>query len=160
MTKPAIRHDRFTLTREYPASPERVFEAFADPAKKRRWFAEGEGFAVQEYRLDFRVGGSETAVFRVETPEFSSDAIRNDTHYFDIVPNERIVLGYSMSNAGVPFSASLQTVTLAPTGDGTLLTLTEQGTFLEGADGVERRIQGTEELLDALGRELRAVVAG
>ena len=160
MTKPAVRHDSFTLTREYPVSPERVFEAFSDPAKKRRWFAEGDGFVVDTYQLDFRVGGGETATFRVETPEFRSDEIRNDAHYFDIVPGERIVLGYSMSNAGVPFSASLQTVTFAPSGAGTTLTLTEQGTFLEGSDGPERRIQGTKELLDSLAKELGAVVAG
>lgn len=154
MIKPDIRHDSFTLTREYPAPVERVYAAFSDPEKKRRWFAEGEGFVVGSYQLDFRVGGTEVSVFRVDTPEFKSDEIRNDTYFLDIVPNERIVLAYSMSNVGVPFSASLQTVTLEATPAGTRLTLTEQATFLPGSDGVEMRRHGTESLLDALAREL------
>lgn len=155
MKKP-INHDSFTVTREYPVSPEKVFAAFSDPEKKRRWFAEGDGFNVDSYHLDFRVGGTERTSFRVETPEFTSEEIRNDTYYFDIVPNERIILGYSMSNVGVPFSASLQTVTLEPTANGTLLTLTEHATFLDGADGVEMRRQGTEELLESLDKALVA----
>ena len=159
MTEPQVDHDSFTITREYPVPPERVFEAFSDPVRKRRWFAEGEGFLVDSYHLDFRVGGSETCAFRVSTPEFSSEEIRNDTYYFDIVPNQRIISGYSMSNEGVPFSASLQTITLRPAGQGTVLTLVEQATFLDGADGLEMRRKGTEELLDSLERELQAVSA-
>lgn len=151
-----LTHDSFTLTRDYPVSPERVFRAFSDPGRKRRWFAEGKGFIVDSYALDFRVGGSESAAFRVDTPEFQSEEIRNQTYYLDIVPERRIVLAYSMSNAGVPFSASLQTVTLEARGDGTRLTLTEHVTFMEGADGTERRREGTEQLLDSLARELAA----
>lgn len=159
MIKPDIAHDSFTVSREYPVTPEAVFAAFSQPEKKRRWFAEGEGFVVGSYKLDFRVGGSESTTFRVDTPEFRSDEIRNDTFYLDIVPNERIILAYSMSNAGTPFSASLQTITLEPVSNGTRLTLTEQATFLEGADGVGGRRHGTEVLLESLGKELYAVQA-
>jgi uncharacterized protein YndB with AHSA1/START domain len=86
--------------------------------------------------------------------EFKSDEIRNDTYFLDIVPNERIVLAYSMSNEGVPFSASLQTVTFAAASGGTMPTLVEQVTFLPGSDGLDMRRHGTGQLLDALGREL------
>lgn len=149
-------HDSFTLTREYNSNPERVFGAFSDPIVKRRWFAEGEGFIVDSFELDFRVNGSEKSAFRVETPEFRSDEISNHTFYLDIIPNQRIVSAYSMSNLGVPFSASLQTITLEPTPGGTRLTLVEQVTFFEGADGLEMRKQGTLELLESLARELQA----
>ena len=40
MTEPAATHSSFTLERSYPRPPETVFAAIADPAKKRRWFAE------------------------------------------------------------------------------------------------------------------------
>ena len=53
--QPAI-HSTFVLERSYPATCERVFAAFADPAKKRRWFAQGEHHEVGTYDLDFRVG--------------------------------------------------------------------------------------------------------
>lgn len=147
-------HDSFTINRRYDHAPTQVFAAFADPRKRRRWFVEGEGFIVDSYELDFRVNGSETSAFRVDTPEFRSEEIRNQTFFLDIVENERIVTAYSMSNVGVPFSASLQTITLQPDGGGTLLTLVEQVTFLEGADGLELRREGTEQLLESLGREL------
>lgn len=149
-----LSHETFTLRREYPVSPEEVFRAFAEPEKKRRWFAEGEGFIVGSYELDFRPGGHERTAFKVANEEFSSDEIRNDTHYFDIVPDERIMLAYSMANMGKVFSVSLQTITLQATKSGTLLTLHEQATFLGDADGVELRRRGTEGLLDALGQEL------
>lgn len=150
-------HDSFTITRRYDHAPKEVFAAFADARKRRRWFAEGEGFIVDSYELDFRVNGSETSAFRVDTPEFRSEEISNQTFFLDIVENERIVSAYSMSNVGVPFSASLQTITLQPDDGGTLLTLMEQVTFLEGADGLELRREGTEQLLESLGRELDQV---
>lgn len=149
-----LNHEQFTITRDYPAAPDRVFGAFADTDRRRRWFAEGQGFQVDSFELDFRVGGSETTSFRVNTPEFTSDEIRNETRFFDIVPNERVILAYSMSNAGRPFSVSLQTITLEAQGAGTRLTLVEQVVFTEDADGVERRRHGTDELLDALAAEL------
>lgn len=153
--QPEVVHGSFTIERSYRASPERVFAAFAEPATKQRWFAEGEGFIVGSYELDFRVGGSETSSFTVARPEFSSQEIRNDTYYFDIVPNRRIVYGYSMANEGTPFSASLTTVTLAAAADGgTLLTLHEQATFFQGADGLDMRTIGTRQLLERLAKEL------
>ncbi len=41
MEQLSVTHSTFVIERSYPTSPERVFAAFADPAKKRRWFAEG-----------------------------------------------------------------------------------------------------------------------
>src|SRR5690554_978161 len=152
-------HDSFTITRRYGHAPAAVFGAFADAEKRRRWFAEGEGFIVDSYRLDFRVNGSEASAFRVDTPDFRSEEISNHTFFLDIVENERIVSAYSMSNVGVPFSDSLQTITLQPEAGGTLLTLVEQVTFMEGADGLQMRREGTEQLLESLSRELAQGVA-
>ena len=42
MEERSVIHHTFVIERSYAAQPERVFAAFADPAKKRRWFAEGE----------------------------------------------------------------------------------------------------------------------
>ena len=51
-------------------------------------------------------------------------------------------------------SVSLATLEFAPDGDGTRLTLTEQGAFLDGYDDDDQRKQGTEWLLDNLGKAL------
>lgn len=64
--------------------------------------------------------------------------------------DERIVYGYSMDAGGTLISVSVTTVEFAPTADGTKLTFTEQGVFLDGGDTPAIREKGTNELLDQL----------
>jgi uncharacterized protein YndB with AHSA1/START domain len=61
MTTPSIVHRTFVIERTYPASAARVFAAFSNPATKRRWFAEGEGWQIDEFKVDFRVGAARPA---------------------------------------------------------------------------------------------------
>ncbi len=63
MVESTVTYESFTLAREYPHSPEKVFRNFSDPARKRKWFAEGEGSILQSFEMDVRVGGKETGVF-------------------------------------------------------------------------------------------------
>jgi uncharacterized protein YndB with AHSA1/START domain len=70
--------------------------------------------------------------------------------YHDIVEDQRIVYSYEMLLDGRRMSVSLSTVELAPDGDGTLLTLTEQGAYFTEEDQAAGRKEGTEGLLDAL----------
>ncbi len=150
----AVTHSTFVIERDYPASPDRVFDAFADPAKKRRWFAEGEGFIVDDYGLDFREGGREFGHFRMaENTPLPGTAINNETRYQSIVPNQRIVFVYTMSFGTMCFSASQTTVELFPTGQGTHLVYTEQAAFFENADGPAMREAGCRSLLEQLARE-------
>ena len=37
MSQKSVTHSTFVIERYFPASPERVFAALADPARKRRW---------------------------------------------------------------------------------------------------------------------------
>jgi uncharacterized protein YndB with AHSA1/START domain len=153
----SVVHSTFSIERTYAASPARVFAAFADPAAKRRWFAEGERFELREHTLDFRVGGRETTVSRFEgtpPPGHDSTEMRNDTVYQDIVPDRRIVLAYTMAIGGRRFSASQATFELLAEGAGTRFVFTEQAAFFEGADGPELREQGWRALLESLAREL------
>lgn len=157
-TKPrqpvSAQHAGFSIERRYRASPQRVFSAFSDPTSKRAWFAEGSGFQIDEYSLDFRIGGREVSVFRMKNAEFESPAISNDTYFFDIEQDGRIVFGYSMANVGEVFSVSLTTITLEPDGTGTKLTHVETVQFLDGSDGLRMREWGTRSLYERLALEL------
>jgi uncharacterized protein YndB with AHSA1/START domain len=41
MSDRSLAHATFAIERVYDASPARVFEAWADPVAKRRWFGAG-----------------------------------------------------------------------------------------------------------------------
>jgi uncharacterized protein YndB with AHSA1/START domain len=155
--KPTI-HSTFVIERSYPSSPARVFVAFADPAKKRRWHAEGHGFALDEFALDFRVGGQEKSRFRFTGgPPGAPPAgtpMGNDTTYLDIVPDQRIVFAYVMLVGDRRMSVSLATVELTPSASGTRLVFTEQSAFFEPADGPKLREAGWTALLGKLDEEV------
>jgi uncharacterized protein YndB with AHSA1/START domain len=146
-------HGSFIIERRYSASPERVFAAWSDAKAKRSWFAEGEGWDIKSYELDFHEGGKETSKFRLENSKGSpiGDAwIGNDTVFNEIIPNERIIYTYSMDRNGVRFSISLASVEFHAADNGTCLILTEHGAFFDGADGIKMREQGWQELLGKL----------
>lgn len=159
MTAP-LAHGMFTIERRYDASPERVFQAWAEPIAFRRWFVEAPGATIYEWGHDFRVGGQGGGRYRFGGPD--SDVGFNDTRFLDIVVNRRIILSYVMGRELADErrrdSASLATIELASDGGGTRLTYTEQGAYF-GEDGgahVPLREEGCGEMLDNLGRELEA----
>lgn len=150
MTERSVTHSTFTIERHYGASPQRVFRAFSHPKAKRRWFAEGEGWTVERYELDFKIGGYEGGSFRFG----DGPPIRNDTWYQDIVPDQRIICAYTMTIGDNRISASLATTEFKPADKGTLLVYTEQGAFLDGHDNVAQREAGMKELLSMLEKEV------
>jgi len=157
MPEQSVTHSTFVIERSYPAPPHRVFAAFADPLKKRRWYGEGESRELLLHEIDFQAGGHERTQYRFKpgTP-FPGATLTNQTVYQDIVPDRRIVFAYTMAMESRRFSASLVTLELLPTDTGTQLIFTEQGAFFEGSDGAERREGGWRQLLESLAKSLDA----
>jgi len=155
MKERSVSHATFEIERGYPVPPARVFAAFSDPVKKRRWFREEEASETLEFVMDFRVGGRERSSFRIKGGPVDGMICTNESTYLDIVADSRIVLAYSMVIGAHPFSASLATFEMLPAETGTRFIFTEQGAFFEGADSPEGRTEGWRLLLERLATELK-----
>lgn len=152
MSLGSVIHDTFTIERMYPVPPQRVFAAFASAEAKGVWgdtgnleSADGEA-GVSEF--DFRAGGRERFGFKMDGTTF-----RYDARYYDVVPDQRIVYAYEMYANDARISVSVTTIQFTETEEGTGLTWTEQGAYLDGIDGIEAprlREEGTTEMIDNL----------
>lgn len=152
MTKRSVTHGTFTIERRFDASPRRVFQAFAEPEAKARWWGGPPEWGPKEWVMDFRVGGRETN--RATPPGGKPHSF--EALYYEIIPDERIVYAYEMHIGDERISVSLATIELHPDGTGTRLKLTEQGAFLDAFDNPKVREQGTIGLIDMLEASLRA----
>ena len=115
-------------------------------AAKDRWFAGPDEWTLLERAMAFKPGGRERAKGR-----FPNGTVTEfDAYYWDIVPDARIVYAYEMHIDGKKISVSLATITFAPAGKGTLLTVHEDGAFLDGYDDNASREHGTNWLMDKL----------
>lgn len=147
MTGRRVAHDTFTLERTYPATPSRVFAAWADPDTKARWFAPD----ATEHTCDFRIGGTER---NRGGGDPNGPVLCFESRYHEIVDAERIVFSSSLFADDDLVTVSLTTVELQPAEDGTRLVLTQHNVFLDGHERPEWRRAGTDSQLDALAAEL------
>ncbi len=148
-------HSTFALERTYAATPARVWQTWADPAEKRRWFGPPEP-AKAEHELEFRVGGLER--MSVQMP--GGALYKFIARFQDIVEGKRFVHTYEMYRDDARISVSVATIVLEAVDEGTKLTMTEQGVFLDGLDTPAEREHGTGELLNALARYLQDTGGG
>ena len=151
MTEQSVTHASLIIERLLDAPAAKVYQAFADQTAKEKWFKGPDDSAPDEHRMDFREGGRES-----NSGTFHGTVHRFEATYYDIVPDERIVYAYEMYLNDERISVSLATLEFTAEANGTRLTLTENGVFLDGLDTVESRRQGTEQLLDALAASLRS----
>lgn len=142
MTEPG---SPLTVRHSYSSSPERVFDAWIDPAVTRRWlFATPDGEIVR-CDLDPRPGGA-----LVITDRRGGDDVEHRGAFVEIERPHRLVFTF-----GVPKYSSLETTVrlhFAPAGSGCDLTLVHEGVPPEWATSTE---QGWRDLFASLDRLLQ-----
>lgn len=129
------------LRRRIKAPADLVFAAWTDPQRILRWWGTADSQTLHA-EADLRVGGRYAVAFR--TP----DGERHDVSgvYREVVPGRKLVFTWAWRTT--PERESQVTVSLAPDGDGTLLTLTHERFFDEAAR--DRHTRGWSESLDRL----------
>jgi uncharacterized protein YndB with AHSA1/START domain len=153
-TETSTIHNTFVIEHNFPQGLRRVFSAFAQPALKRRWYAEGE-HEIQEFHMDFRPGGSERFRYRFsEGHPIAGSVIANESTYQDIVEEKRIVMTSRMALNGKPIVVMLATFEFVPAENGTDVILTHQGAYTDWPDGVKMIEMGWRTLMGRVEKEL------
>jgi uncharacterized protein YndB with AHSA1/START domain len=108
-----------TIKRHFKAPPEKVFSAWTDAEKMKRWMGPGQVFA-KHTESDLRVGGR----YRIVMQAPSGDEFDISGVFREVIANEKLV--YTWAGTLAPERETLITVTFKRDGDGTLLTLTHE----------------------------------
>ena len=132
-----------TIKRRLAAPAAKVFNAWTDPEKIKRWFGPQEA-EVLLAESDARVGGQ----YRIVARSTDGEEHHVSGVFREVVPNEKLVFTWAWRST--PERESLVTVELKPDGTGTLLTLTHEQFFDEAARDRHRR--GWDGTLDRLER--------
>jgi uncharacterized protein YndB with AHSA1/START domain len=128
-TSARISDTEFVMERTFAAPPERVFEAYTDPAQVAQWWGQRTSTTTVEAN-DVRPGGAWRFVQR--DPE--GNAYEFYGEYLEVVPNEKIV--YTFEFAGFPGHVVTDTISFVPEGPGTRLVATSRFGSKEDLDGM------------------------
>jgi uncharacterized protein YndB with AHSA1/START domain len=160
MTAPAKTQKTFTVERMLKASPEKVWKMWTTKEGLERWWGP-DGFSVQVFHLDLRVGGRLELVMKTEVPEIVahlksrglSPSNRLRCTYTVVEPNRRLAYENWVDFVpGVPPYAAITLVELTPDPEGTRLVLTND--VMHDAWFTESARMGWEQELGKLERAL------
>ena len=146
--KSAASNRELKLVRRFPAKPEQVFRAFADPKRLARWWGP-QGYTVPVCEMDVRPGGRWLTTMR--DPEGGDHTVSGVYREID-APN-RLVFTWAWHEGAKRVHETVVTIALKAHGAGTEMTLT-QGTF-ESAGSRDAHQQGWASSFDCLAEYLR-----
>jgi uncharacterized protein YndB with AHSA1/START domain len=132
-----------TIERRIAAPPERVFDAWLDPAALGQWLFRTPAGVMERVEVDPRVGGR----FRVDERR-GGDVAEHHGEYVALDRPRRVAFDFWTSFSD---ERTRVTVTIEPDGDGSRLTLTHDGVW---ADWQDKTRQGWTMILDGLAHTL------
>ena len=153
----AVPTKELVIERTLKAPPERVFDAFTDPAQLTQWWWPN-GFTCPAAEVDLRVGGTYRIAMKwpgsIPTEQQFSHYMGGE--YYEIDRPRRLVMsGRAVNDEEGELFATLIEVTLEPCEAGTALTM-RQSYFepMPPAEALAGAEQGWSEQLDKLERLL------
>ncbi|MCS5734116.1 SRPBCC family protein [Herbiconiux daphne] len=146
----------FTLTRNYDATPEQIWQAWTDPDQAAQWWhPAGLSTPRDSVSIDARVGGLYTYTM---VDDASGEEYPTGGEYREVVPNEKLVFTWG-DPSGDPDDAMLVTVSIEPLGELTRLVFDLRGA--DGMRGDDSFYDGWDGALDELAQLLgQTPVAG
>lgn len=119
------------VSRVFPYPAERVFDAWLDPERARRWFFATPGGDMVRAEIDPRVGGR-----FVFTDRRDGENVEHTGEYLEIDRPRRLIFAFAVT--GVDGPPDLVRITIVPLPEGCELTLThemaaEYAAYLDGA---------------------------
>ncbi len=135
------------IKRRFNAPPPKVFSAWTDPEKVKRWMGPGEVKALR-VESDPRTGGGYRWLMQ------SPDGEQHDVSgvYREVIPNQKLVFTWAWKST--PERESLVTVEIKPDGTGSLMTLTHEQFF--DVEARDRHQHGWNGAMDKLEKYLAA----
>ena len=112
------------MTRQLPAKPDDVFDAYTDAEKQKIWFSIlDEEPGIVEIEVDLRVGGQQTAVWGPDR-----DTLFRETQTFVEIdrPHRLVTDSTGTSPDGMTMTTRIE-ITFEAVDDGTLMTVVQSG---------------------------------
>ncbi|MEO0664829.1 MAG: SRPBCC domain-containing protein [Pseudomonadota bacterium] len=141
-----LMHDTVVFDRTFPASPERLFQAYADPKEREIWSPPFEGTAVSIDSSDFRAGGQESA----RCGPVGDLKYRMEVRYHVVELGRHISFTETLWEGEMLLTVSQSTFEISPAGEGARLRLTDQMASYIGQDGLDGHREGYARMLDNL----------
>ena len=135
------------VKKRFAASPERVFDAWLDPAMARRWLFTTADSEVVRCDIDATVGGRFTIVDRREDGD-----IEHVGEYLEIDRPRRLVFSFAVPAYSPEYDRV--TVEIVPAGSGCEVTLTNAMSPAIFVEWGEKTQEGWTTILDSLDRLL------
>ena len=119
MSKAGATRDSLRISRVFPATRQRTFQAWTEPNEIKKWWRVGRDFVLTVAEVDLRVGGE----FRIGVESQSGSLHMVRGRFLEVVAPKRLVYTWIAEDPGLKAMETLVTVEFRERGDGTEISL-------------------------------------